>query len=845
MARKNRKRPGRPAGSTPVKATTNPVTPSMPRSRLWVFRLVLWIGAPMLLFSLLELCLRLAGFGYPVSFLLPARIQGTDALIQNDRFGWRFFGPDLARAPFPLVIPKIKPAGTVRIFVFGESAAYGDPQPDFGLPRMLEALLSKRFPDWKFEIVNAAMTAINSHAILPIARDCAHHDGDIWVIYMGNNEVVGPFGAGTVFSPGAGNLTLIRAGLALKATRTGQLLGESLTWLHRRQDTERGWGGMAMFLGNQVRGDDPRMRAVYANFKQNLEDILDAGRRAGARVVLSTVASNLKDCAPFASQHTPGLSAEALQEWDRMYQGATHAEQEDHPAEAIEYLNQAARLDDSYAELHYRWGRCCLALGRDSDALAQFTRARDLDTLRFRADSRMNEIVRQTAASRGAEGVRFVDAEKVLAAQSPHGVPGTELFYEHVHLNFEGNYALAVAIADQLASMLPNSSHEPANPTGNWPTPTECAQRLAWTDWSRYEGMASVLARLSNPPFTGQLNHQQSSEHLRQDLTSLAKATSPASIRETVKACERASASAPEDWVLLKELALAQEKLGDISGASSTWKRIVGVLPHNAESWEQLGRDLALENHETDAIAALQEAIRLDSKPTGALTLWAEVLAHQGKTAESIGKFGAALEMDPNWTPARLGLGKELEKAGRPAEAVQCYRKALQHPVNKADALNALGRLCFEKGWVDEAATNFAHALALDPFDASAHVNLGVALVQLNRREEAQQHFAEAVRLAPDLAEARVRLGFELGRQGNDAEAMAQFAEAVRLKPDMLEARLDLGIALRKQKRNSEALKQFKAVLQQDPSNAIALRNIQILTTAGSEGNGAGKKTRQ
>ena len=44
------------------------------------------------------------------------------------------------------------------------------------------------------------------------------------MIYMGNNEVVGPFGAGTVFGPQAPPLPLIRGSLALKSTRTGQLL---------------------------------------------------------------------------------------------------------------------------------------------------------------------------------------------------------------------------------------------------------------------------------------------------------------------------------------------------------------------------------------------------------------------------------------------------------------------------------------------------------------------------------------------------------------------------------------------------------------------------------------------
>src|ERR1044071_5718880 len=164
----------------------------------WCFRLALLLLAPGLGLALVEFGLRLSGFGYPTSFLLSSTLAGKKSFIQNDRFGWRFFGPSLAREPFPLAIPAAKPAATVRVFVFGESAAFGDPQPEFGLPRMLQALLSLRFPGVRFEMVNAAMTGINSHVVLPIARDCAAAQGDIWVVYMWNDEEVGPYGAGTV-----------------------------------------------------------------------------------------------------------------------------------------------------------------------------------------------------------------------------------------------------------------------------------------------------------------------------------------------------------------------------------------------------------------------------------------------------------------------------------------------------------------------------------------------------------------------------------------------------------------------------------------------------------------------
>ncbi len=181
-------------------------------------------GVPLLFLALLELGLRLAGFGYPTAFLLKSSNHGEKTFVQNNQFGWRFFGPRAARLPDATSIPRAKPPDTIRIFVFGESAAYGDPQPRFGLPRMLEAMLELRHPDKKFEVVNAAMTGINSHVILPLARDCAEAGGDVWVIYMGNNEVVGPFGAGTVFGNQTTPLPLIRAGLALKATRTRRIV---------------------------------------------------------------------------------------------------------------------------------------------------------------------------------------------------------------------------------------------------------------------------------------------------------------------------------------------------------------------------------------------------------------------------------------------------------------------------------------------------------------------------------------------------------------------------------------------------------------------------------------------
>ena len=211
----------------PATQATRP--PRLTGRKLWLARLLLAVVAPLLLFGLLELGLRLFGFGYPTAFLLPETRDGREVFVQNNQFGWRFFGPQLARLPWPLIIARTRSHDTVRVFVLGESAAKGDPRPQCGLPRLLEAMLSLRYPGVRFEVVNAAMTAINSHAVLPIARDCSVARGDIWVIYMGNNELWARMAPAPCSGPRLPSLPLIRSALALKATRSGQLLEAAAT----------------------------------------------------------------------------------------------------------------------------------------------------------------------------------------------------------------------------------------------------------------------------------------------------------------------------------------------------------------------------------------------------------------------------------------------------------------------------------------------------------------------------------------------------------------------------------------------------------------------------------------
>jgi len=452
------------------------------------------ILATVLLLCLLEGGLRLFGIGFPTSVTIPCTVQGRAAACYNLFFPAPFFPPGMIKTPQAYAIPGEKSPRTYRIFVLGESAAMGDPDPAYAFSRYLEVMLRQRYPAMTFEVINTGSVAINSHVLLPIAEGLAKQHPDLFILYSGNNEVVGPYGPGTALTASGMRLPVIRSSIFLRSTRIGQLLTKVGT-------QKKEWAGMEMFLDKQVRESSPLMKFAYENFEANLRDTVDAARQSGARVIISTVATNLKDCGPFASLHRQDLNDDSLRFWTALVQQGKDLESARSHDQALKAYLAAEKIDDQFAELEFRIARSQWVLGDYAGAKQHFVRARDLDTLRFRADSKINDINRSVAATSGAG---LIDADAIFSSQSPNGIVGSDLVYEHVHLTPLGNYLLARAMFSQIATMLPAEAGPP--PT-DIPLQEECEQLLAFTAHDRSRIVVEMLERLQKPPFTNQVNH--------------------------------------------------------------------------------------------------------------------------------------------------------------------------------------------------------------------------------------------------------------------------------------------------------------------------------------------------
>lgn len=488
-----------PPNSTPTDSTA-PDSGRSGRSALhWALRVAAAVLVPVVLLIGIEIALRLFGVGFPTDVTTPCTMQGKPASCYNLFFPAPFFPPGMIKTPQAYAIPAEKPQGTYRIVVLGESAAMGDPDPAYAFSRYLEVMLRQRYPAMKFEVVNTGSVAVNSHVLLPIAEGLAKQRPDLFIIYSGNNEVVGPYGPGTALTSGGMSMPVIRTTIFVRSTRIGQLLTKIGA-------QKKEWGGMEMFLDKQVPASSPQMKYVYENFDRNLRDTVAAARSSGARVLVSTIATNVKDCAPFASMHRDGLGPDDLRSFTTLVEQGSNFESARSYAEALKAYEAATKIDDQYAELEFRIARTLWMEGDYTGAKQHFQRARDLDTLRFRADSRINDINRTEGSS--ARGAELVDAEDIFSKQSPNGVIGSDQVYEHVHMTPLGNYLLARAMFLQIASKMPAESGRVLS-DADVPSESDCERLLAFTPHDRTRIAGEMLERLQKPPFTNQLNHSE------------------------------------------------------------------------------------------------------------------------------------------------------------------------------------------------------------------------------------------------------------------------------------------------------------------------------------------------
>jgi tetratricopeptide (TPR) repeat protein len=567
---------------------------------------------------------------------------------------------------------------------------------------------------------------------------------------------------------------------------------------------------MEFFLQKQVTAVDPRLEQVYRNFDGNLSAIIEMGQNAGSKVILGTVAVNLRDCPPFKSLHRVGLGAPELRAWEDLVAKGQAEEAKGADATALSFYVKAAEIDPEYAELIFRRGTCELRLGQLEPARTDFDRARDLDTLRFRADSALNRVVQKAAATRRVE---LVDCAREAESSAPNHIPGEELFYDHVHFNFHGNYLMATSLAARVEKMLfPGEG----SATGVL-SEAEVAHQLAFTDFDKSRVGQEMRMRLQQPPFSSQSNFKERDADWSKTLTA-----SKPDPNGAISEYRAALSSFPDDWVLRANFGRLLESAGDKAGAKEQWTRFVQQMDQEADGYYALGNLAYDAGAYEEATELFRQTLHRRPGSSEALNALGLSLAARQQVPEAQRQYEAALKSNPRFSAARVNLASLLASQGQVGQAIDQYEMVLRVDTNNAAAAINLAKVFVGQGKTNEAIALYTRALETRPDNAIAHFDLGNALTGEGRHAEALAQYEAAVQYQPEFIDAHYNLALELAQTGRLPEAIPHLETVIRLNPKFTEGHFNYAVALAKLQRYPEAVREFEETLKLDPNRASA-----------------------
>jgi tetratricopeptide (TPR) repeat protein len=337
---------------------------------------------------------------------------------------------------------------------------------------------------------------VASFPVLGMMTEALDFEPDLVVVYTGHNEVFGTYGVASVGWAGGKpwrlgvtrflhSLALVQAGEKIVASKPP---AGNITLMER------------MVGSAYVAPADWRRKAAANNLYHNVLEMIVRCQARGVPVLVCTQPSNERNLAPIGQDKFPELSEGQRRRFAEHFNSANFL-LATNPSLAVPAFQAALAESPSHSRAHFQLGSALHALGRNTEAQAEFAAARDLDPMPWRAISTANESIRRATQERGA---KLCDLEAVFRKHSSGESIGWELMDDHVHPTLRGQALIAEAIVDSLnscAGRLTISSDE-RDRIVDW---RAYAQRLGDNKYDRY-AVAHMMRVIFDVPFMRESN---------------------------------------------------------------------------------------------------------------------------------------------------------------------------------------------------------------------------------------------------------------------------------------------------------------------------------------------------
>ncbi|RNC85839.1 MAG: hypothetical protein ED557_03425 [Balneola sp.] len=613
------------------KKTSQPKAPLSAKKKALFYTITFSI--PVLFFLIIEIVLRSINYLGDTDLFYDPGVGSEEYLMPNPNFAARyFFYTKTIPNPSIDAFLEEKPENGFRVFAMGGSSAAGYPYGFNGTySRVVQDVLTDAMPDKHVEVVNVGISAISSYTLFDQVDEIIAQQPDAIMIYAGHNEFYGALGVGSNENLGAFpgfvrfylklqrfktfmllRTVIVDSGIWFSEKFSGEKIDQSATLMERIVDSR------------SIELESPQYELAMGQFESNLDAIISRFQRKGIPVFLGSVASNLKDHSPFVS----------VEDGEQL------------PAQQV--FNEA---DSAYENRDFE------------QALEKFTLAKDLDGLKFRAPSRINEIIAEKADE--SESVIYVPAHEELVRYTRDGIIGFDLMLEHLHPNQQGYFIIGRSFSE---TILDYYELEPARGLNSYKDLmylSEFDNRVAWHRIETLkqgfpfvlEGNQDLYQRDYKPlGVADSLAFYTVHANLRWDEGKVKLAEFYTSTRQNDKALReyygliRNQPWNESPYIFAARILLDQNNFG---GAEPLLTKAYEINPNDAFVTKMLGAIEVQKGNASQGIAYLEASRRLNPRDVQMLYNLSGAYFNDGQLQKALEIADRALELSPNFP----GLG--------------------------------------------------------------------------------------------------------------------------------------------------------------------------------------------
>lgn len=272
----------------------------------------------------------------------------------------------------------------------------------------------------------------------------------------------------------------------------------------------------------------------------------------------------------------------------------------------------------------------------------------------------------------------------------------------------------------------------------------------------------------------------------------------------------------------------AYTKLLNYEAAIAAYDQAIRIDPNNAITWTAQGRVLAQLQRPEEALTSFTRATELDPKDSLAQLGRCAALNRLNQYEPALAACNLALQGNGRW--GDLGLAEALDQRsvsltglGTYEDALASINRAVGISPDYAEAHNHRAVILWYLERYSEALVANQRALELNPNSALAWLNQGVILRSMQRYEEALAAYDQGLKIAPYEVSLWANRSVVLWHLQRYQEAIAAANQAIAIDPNSVQGWYNRATALASLSQFGPALEAYRRVLELAPQNADAL----------------------